>query len=66
MGTWISFVNPDTGIEVTYEINASREKCEEEMEAAVSLDRPFSAINAGGSKVIIPRTVIEDFIVILT
>lgn len=63
--TYISFVEPTTGIDVSIESDMSRTEAKEEIELCKMISKPMSINCIGGGFTIIPVNVLENSIIVI-
>lgn len=63
--TYISFVEPTTGIDISIESDMSRAEAKEEIELCKLISKPMSINCASGGFTIIPVNVLENSIIVV-
>jgi len=63
--TYISFVEPTTGIDVSIESDMSRTEAKDEIELCKMISKPMSINCVGGGLTIIPVNVLENSIIVI-
>lgn len=63
--TYISFVEPTTGVDISIESNMSRTEVRDEIELCRMIPKPMSINCVGGGLTIVPVNVLENSIIVI-